>query len=172
MGTLVFVATGITDPRLQGYNAGNEGTNREGAEEVSGNINYKTISQTPAEDVNKWWKDEMGYSQPPYKPGTVTQEIELTQKTTLVRVYDGENAGMYGGWFMKAEDIKGLTPQQIQEKFALPATPNYVVDVEFEAGTKIRTGTANPLFGFEGGGQQFDSMGQYVGSFSNSRPLP
>jgi RHS repeat-associated protein len=139
---------------------------------VSGNFNYKTISQTPAEDVNKWWKDEMGYSQPPYKPGTVTQEIELTQKTTFGRVYDGENSGMYGGWFMKAKDIKGLTPQQIQDKFALPTTPKYVVDVELDVGTKIRTGTVNPLFGFNGGGQQFDLMGQRVGNFANSRPLP
>lgn len=55
-----------------------------------------------------------------------------------------------------AEDIKGLTPSQIQNKFSLPSTPKFVVDVELEAGTRIRTGTANSLFGFDGGGQQFD----------------
>ena|GEM_PF-5580440 len=133
---------------------------------------YKKISETPAEDVNKWWKEEMGYSEPPYKPGTLAQEIELSEKTTFVRVYDGENSGMYGGWFMKADDIKGLTPSQIQNKFALPATPKFVVDVELDAGTRIRTGTANPLFGFEGGGQQFDLIGQRVGNFTNPRTLP
>ncbi|QMV42441.1 RHS repeat-associated core domain-containing protein [Cohnella cholangitidis] len=137
-----------------------------------GNLKYKKISETPAEDVNKWWKEEMGYSKPPYKPGTLAQEIELTEKSTFVRVYDGENSGMYGGWFMKADDIKGLTPSQIQDKFALPTTPKFVADVELDAGTRIRTGTANPLFGFEGGGQQFDLMGQRVGNFTNPRPLP
>ncbi|MCC5804382.1 ribonuclease YeeF family protein [Rossellomorea vietnamensis] len=133
---------------------------------------YKKISDTPAEDVNKWWKEEMGYNEPPYKTGTLAHEIELTEKSTFVRVYDGENSGMYGGWFMKGDDIKGLTPAQIQEKFALPITPKFVADVELDVGTRIRTGTVNPLFGFEGGGQQFDLMGQRVGNFTNPRPLP
>ncbi len=73
---------------------------------------------------------------------------------------------------MKVEDIVGLTPQQIQNKFALPSTPKYVTDVVFEAGTKMRTGPANGLFGYDGGGTQFDLMGQYVGEFINPRPLP
>lgn len=137
-----------------------------------GDIKYTKTSETPAEDVNNWWKEEMGYSEPPYKPGTNTHEIELMEKTTFVRVYDGENSGMYGGWLMKAEDIKSLTPSQIQNKFALPTTPKFVVNVELDAGTRIRTGTANPIFGFEGGGQQFDLMGKRVGNFTNPRPLP
>lgn|GEM_PF-2528206 len=136
-----------------------------------GDIQYKKISETSAIDVNKWWKEEMGYDEPPYKPGTITQEIELSENTTFVRVYDGENSGMYGGWFIKGEDIKGLTPAQIQDKFALPTTPKYVVDLKLDAGTRIRTGSANPLFGQEGGGQQFDLMGHRVGNFTNSRPL-
>ncbi|MFC6335078.1 hypothetical protein ACFP56_20800, partial [Paenibacillus septentrionalis] len=137
-----------------------------------GNLKYKKISETSAEDVNKWWKEEMAYSEPPYKPGTLVQEIELTEKSTFVRVYDGENSGIYGGWFMKADDIRGLTPSQIQVKFALPTTPKFIVDVELDAGTRIRAGTANPLFGLQGGGQQFDLMGQRVGNFTNPRPLP
>ncbi len=137
-----------------------------------GNFKHKKISETPAEEVNKWWKEEMGYSEPPYKTSTLVQEIELTEKSRFVRVYDGDNSGMYGGWFMKADDIKGLTPSQIQEKFALPTIPKYVADVELDAGTRIRTGTVNPIFGFEGGGQQFDLMGQRVGNFTNPRPLP
>ena len=61
-----------------------------------------------------------------------------------------------GGWVMKAEDIAGLTPQEIQNKFALPNTPKYICDVNLEAGTRLRTGEVNPLFGFHGGGQQYD----------------
>ncbi|WP_019553471.1 hypothetical protein [Propionispira raffinosivorans] len=39
-----------------------------------------------------------------------------------------------------AKDIEGLTPKQIQDKFALPNTPKYVCDVELEKGTHIRVG--------------------------------
>ena len=140
--------------------------------DVLRNIKYKKVFETSAEDVNKWWKEKMGYSEPPYKPGTIVQEIELVENNTFVRVYDGENSGMYGGWFMQADDIKGLNPLQIQDKFALPTTPKFIVDVELNAGTKIRTGIVNPLFGFTGGGQQFDLIGQRVGNFINPRPLP
>lgn len=53
------------------------------------------------------------------------KKIELTENTTFVRVYDNmpDGSGMYGSWVMKADDIKGLTPLEIQNKFALPNTP-------------------------------------------------
>ncbi|WP_277990792.1 hypothetical protein [Bacillus sp. HU-1818] len=34
---------------------------------------------------------------------------------------------MYGGW-AKYEDINCLTPQEIQERFALSHTPKYIAD--------------------------------------------
>ncbi|MGP1568258.1 MAG: hypothetical protein ACTTHM_06035 [Peptoanaerobacter stomatis] len=73
---------------------------------------------------------------------------------------------------MKAEDIEGLTPVQIQDKFALPSIPKYVTDVNLEAGTHLRTGVVNPLEGWgNGGGIQFDLMGQRTGEFANERLL-
>ncbi|EHI97937.1 cell wall binding repeat-containing protein [Clostridium sp. DL-VIII] len=143
------------------------------AKGVSNPNNFKIINETSAEETNNWWKDVMNYDNPPYKPGTTVNEIELTEKTTFVRVYDGDTSGMYGGWVMKAEDIEGLTPAQIQDKFALPSTPKYVADVNLEAGTHLRTGVVNPLDGWgNGGGIQFDLMGQRTGEFVNPRPLP
>ncbi|MGZ9792216.1 hypothetical protein [Bacillus atrophaeus] len=120
--------------------------------------------------MNNWWK-EQGYTEPPYTPGTLVKEIEITKRTTLVRVYDGENSRMYGGWAMKYEDINGLTPQEIQEKFALPHTPKYIADVTFEKGDILRTGEVNPLFGYKGGGTQFGMKGQFIGEFGNERPI-
>lgn len=73
---------------------------------------------------------------------------------------------MYGGWVMNADDIRGLTPAQIQDKFALPATPKYVAEVKLNAGNTIRMGEANPIFGSGGGGTQFDLMRQYIGEFN------
>ena len=111
----------------------------------------------------------MGYGYPPYKAGTIVKEIELTEQTRFVRVYDGLNSQQQGGWLMREEEIVGLTTEQIQNKFALPSTPKYITDVVIESGTKLRMGEANSLFGFDGGGTQFDLMGQYVGDFINPR---
>ena len=131
---------------------------------------YKILNTSSAEDVNKIFKDTMGY-EPPYKSGTSVTEIQLTENATYVRVYDKVNSRMQGGWVMKAEDIAGLTPQEIQNKFALPNTPKYICDVNLEAGTRLRTGEVNPLFGFDGGGQQYDLIinGKNVGAFTNER---
>ena len=141
--------------------------------EYASGENYDVVDVTTAEDTNKWFVDNVSPDyKPPYKPGTVVKELELTENTKFVRVYDNEpgGSGMYGGWVMKAEDIAGLTPTEIQDKFALPSTPKYVCDVELDAGTHIRVGEVNPLDGWgNGGGTQYDLMGQRTGTFSNER---
>ena len=138
----------------------------------SGRKSYRILNNLSADEVNAIFKDTMGY-EPPYKPGTKVTEIELIENETYVRVYDKVNSRMQGGWVMKAEDIAGLTPEEIQNKFALPTTPKYICDVNLEAGTKLRVGEVNPLFGFEGGGQQYDLIinGKNVGTFTNERMI-
>ena len=117
-----------------------------------------------AESVNDRWANN-GYDRPPYTPKTVVQDITLDCDTIFVRVYDGNISGLRGGWVMCAEDIKGLTPEQIQQKFALPSTPKYIGEVKLKAGSNIRMGEVNPNYGFNGGGIQFDLKGQYIGEF-------
>lgn len=136
-------------------------------------INCKITERTTGDNANQWWHDEMGYDSPPYLPKSEVQHIELQEDTKFCRVYDGENSGMYGGWVMKQSDIEGLTPEEIQDKFALPQKPCKMCDVTIPAGTKMRTGLCNPLDGWgKGGGVQFDLMGQRVGEFDNERDLP
>ena len=53
---------------------------------------------------------------------------------------------------MLAEDIEGLTPKQIQNKYALQYEPRYIVDITLKQGAIIRFGYANGLYGYEGGG--------------------
>ena len=141
----------------------------------SGTFKYKEVKTFTAEETNQWFIDNVKPDyKPPYKPGTVVKEIELTENTTFVRVYDNmpDGSGMYGSWIMKAEDIEGLTPLEIQNKFALPNTPKYVCDVELEVGTHIRVGEVNPLDGWgSGGGTQYDLIGQRIGNFINERLL-
>ncbi|MBC1921989.1 pre-toxin TG domain-containing protein [Listeria grayi] len=126
--------------------------------------NVKVNKYESAESVNDWWKKQ-GYNQPPYTPKTVAQEVTLLEDTKFVRVYDGVESGLYGGWVMRAEDVKGLTPLQIQEKFALPQLPDFIGEVTLPKGSTIRAGEVNPLFGNKGGGFQFDMMQQRIGEF-------
>ena len=141
----------------------------------SATFKYKEVKTFTAEETNQWFIDNVKPDyKPPYKPGTIVKEIELTENATFVRVYDNmpDGSGMYGSWVMKAEDIEGLTPLEIQNKFALPNTPKYVCDVELEAGTHIRVGEVNPLDGWgSGGGTQYDLIGQRIGDFKNERLL-
>lgn len=132
---------------------------------------YKIIGEQTTEESNDFWKG-VGYTDAPYKPNQKAQIIELTKDAKFVRTYDGKNSGMYGSWVMKYDDIKGLSPEEIADKFALPQVPKYMCDCTLPAGTKLRTGECNPLYGWKGGGQQFDMMGARVGKFDNEREIP
>ena len=137
---------------------------------ASNNLISKSVS---AEKVNAWFETKRGYS-PPYKKGTRVTTYQLTKKTDFVRVYDSKNSYMKGPWLMKKDDIAGLTAQEIQNKYALKYLPKYVCDVELQKGDYVRKGVANSLFGFEGGGIQYDTYPNidYVGKFTNERLLP
>ena len=76
-------------------------------------IKFNEVKTFTAEETNQWFIDNVKPDyKPPYKPGTLVKEIELTENTTFVRVYDNmpDGSGMYGSWVMKADGIKGLTP--------------------------------------------------------------
>ena len=117
-----------------------------------------------AESVNAWW-EARGYKSP-YKEKTVVQDITLTEDTKFVRVYDGVNSNLEGGWVMRAEDIKGLTPKEIQAKFALEYEPKFIGEVELKAGDTVRLGEVGSNFGFDGGGIQIDLQQQWIGDFT------
>ena len=117
-----------------------------------------------AESVNDWW-EARGYKLP-YKEKTVVQNITLMEDTKFVRVYDGVNSNLEGGWVMRAEDIKGLTSKEIQAKFALEYEPIFIGEVELKAGDTIRLGKVGPNFGFDGGGIQIDLQQQWIGDFT------
>ena len=179
-----MVASGVTAKGLNGIEAkaGKLGIPKlaDGGVSVGGKsgkttIKFKEVKTFTAEETNQWFIDNVKPDyKPPYKPGTLVKEIELTENTTFVRVYDNmpDGSGMYGSWVMRAYDIEGLTTLEIQNKFALPNTPKYVCDVGLEAGTHIRVGEVNPLDGWgNGGGTQYDLIGQRIGDFKNERLL-
>ena len=132
---------------------------------------YELVETLSAEEVNLWWA-EQGYDNPPYKPGTSVMVIRLTEDTVFSRVYDGEVSGMYGGWVMDYDALDGLAPEVIRDLFALPAVPRFRVDVILPAGSLVRRGICNAVEEWgEGGGIQYDMMGERIGDFVNEQPL-
>lgn len=128
----------------------------------------KVRGEIPPTVVNKVWKKMRNYDSPPYKLGGRVQSIELTENSTFVRVYNKNQSRMEGQWVMRREDIKGLTPKEIKNRYALPEEPNYMCEVELPKGTRMHKGTANKVNGWgEGGGIQYDLRFKDVGQFRN-----
>ncbi len=166
-----LILAGIKVNKADGAGSASAAKKAENVNYIEG-INATVVKETTAEETNAWWHEEMNYDKDPYLAGSKVQHVRLEEDTKFVRVYDGKNSGMKGGWMMKASDIEGLTPEQIREKFALPNTPLFICDVTVPAGTVVRTGVCGPIEGWgKGGGVQFDMMGQRVGEFENERPL-
>jgi RHS repeat-associated protein len=92
-----------------------------------------------------------GYSQPPWWTALNVTETTLFAAAKYVRVYVGNQ--LAGAFVMEASEIQGLTPLQIQQKFALPFLPDKIAIAEIPAGTTIRVGVAGPNnFAPDGGG--------------------
>lgn len=160
----------IRSAALAGLNLCRTMTISQNGDEYKIDGKYTVIGKMPTKQANDEWAAR-GYKDMPYKENETAQIIKLDKETKFVRTYDKENSGMYGSWVMKYDDVKGLTPEQIADKFALPQVPKYLCDVTLPEGTVMRTGECNPLFGWAGGGQQFDLMGEKVGQFGNEREI-
>ncbi len=131
----------------------------------------QVIGYQSAEESNIWLKENLHCEKPPYKQGTKTTIIKLSKDTEFVRVYTKGLTSPQGQWIMKFEEIEGLTPTQIKDKFALPYEPTHIIDVTLPAGSEVRFGIAGkiPEWG-KGGGIQFDLMGE-MAEFGEKRKL-
>ncbi len=128
----------------------------------------KVRGEIPATVVNKVWKKLRNYDRPPYKLGGKVQSIELTENTSFVRVYSKNPFRMEGSWVMRKEDLTGLTPKEIKNKFALPDEPRYMCEIELPKGTRMHKGIANEVDGWgRGGGMQYDLRFKNVEGFKN-----
>ncbi|VVM22103.1 hypothetical protein BSPWISOXPB_1656 [uncultured Gammaproteobacteria bacterium] len=113
-----------------------------------------------------------GYVNPPYNLSKPIVDFTANGKDKYVRVFTKGETKHAGRWMMKDSDIKGLTPKEIQDKFALPYLPDHVVDVKPPKGIKMRTGVAKENFNGNGGGTQYELLENInINVFNNSRPL-
>jgi outer membrane autotransporter protein len=119
-------------------------------------------------------------------------EIMPSQTLYFVRMYDpANNVNQVGSWIMRAAEVRGLTPEQIRDRFALPTVPTMITMVVIPPNvTPLWTGYAGPILNppwGQGGGQQSFIMSKllqypdyqvletnnypYTGSFLHGQPL-
>jgi len=95
----------------------------------------------------------------PFTSGTTVYEIRTTRDLVMVRTYLRDPSrlkdGAVGGWLMSPASLRGISPAQVKDIFALPALNDYLTTVKVPAGTILRIGSAGPIVGWgDGGGQQ------------------
>jgi len=96
--------------------------------------------------------EQAGYTRPPFI-GTV-YEIRTTEPILLVRTYLYDPADPFnasGRWTMRALNLRGLTPDQVKDLYALPNAVNRVTIVQIPASTHLYVGIAGPLSGWGNG---------------------
>ena len=93
----------------------------------------------------------------PYAAGTRARDIILQNSRAFVRLHGDEN--QVGVWLTREDEIAGLTPEEIQDKFALPSLPTYVSDAHVPSGAPLRVGKVAGVEGWgAGGGMQYESL--------------
>ena len=109
----------------------------------------------------------------PYDAGSQVRTFTVTEDVRFVRVSTAENP--QGAFLVRADEIAGMTPQQIQQHLALPKVPTQIADVTVPAGTNMQVGrvAAQPTFGAPNqGGVQYQLLDQIpVNSFGTPRPI-
>jgi RHS repeat-associated protein len=129
----------------------------------------KGFKKVSGKSVNKTFIDGGGMA--PYDEAFDVVEGITEGVEKFVRVHGDGNVA--GSWMMKASEIKGLSAEQIKDKFSLPSLPTKISDVSVPSGTNIRTGVAGKIDGWgNGGGTQVEVLDRVQPSWiSNTRNL-
>lgn len=116
---------------------------------------------------------------PPFDTATDVTTINTSRPQYFVRFYNPTDpaypSNAIGSWIMRAGAVRGLTPAQVRDLFALPAMPTHMVIVLAPSGSNMYTGIAGPIAGWgAGSGQQSKLIGPpWVpsGNFLNQQPI-
>lgn len=76
---------------------------------------------------------------PSFQEGTHVVEFTTTHERTWLRVHTGNNRE--GQWLLKRSSIKGLSPREIQIKYALKSPPTHVSEVRVPGKTSMARGS-------------------------------
>ncbi|WNZ86719.1 hemagglutinin repeat-containing protein [Pseudomonas sp. P108] len=101
---------------------------------------------------------ERGWS-PPYDTGSQVRTFTTATEIKFARVSTVDNP--QGAFLVRADEIAGMTPEQIQQHLALPKVPTQVAEVSVPPGTNMQVGrvAAQPQFGASSkGGVQYQLL--------------
>lgn len=95
----------------------------------------------------------------PFDNGQPAGVVRTTEQTEYYVRFYAPNAPVNpsfasGPWIMRASTVRGLTPEQIRGRFALPALPTNITNVLVPSGTCLMSGPAGPIAGWGNGGAQ------------------
>lgn len=122
--------------------------------------------------LEKWDPNVKREVSDPFTRNAIVNEIQPTKTAYFVRVYDGKTSTTVGSWLMPASELRGLTPAQIKEKFALENTPAGILYVKVPGNARYAyvRGTAGPIASWgQGGGDQLYIIGKHT---DGTDPLP
>ncbi|KSV85588.1 hypothetical protein N181_23310 [Sinorhizobium fredii USDA 205] len=134
---------------------------------------FKVESQT-AEEVNAMLKNRYKLTEPPYREGTRVYRYETIGEERYARVYAEGINGKEGAWVFRPEQVKGLDPNEIQGKFALPYTPTHVTEVVIPPRQIVERGAVNKkiFVGDEAVAYQYRLLDYSKAIFGEGKPLP
>ena len=112
----------------------------------------------------------------PWEANTMVTSIRTTATQFFVRFYNPtaqENpSNQEGGWVMRASEVRGLTPEQVRDRFALPNVPTMMTLGLTNSGEALYTGLAGPIAGWgNGGGQQSQRLDGPYTTFFNGQAV-
>lgn len=101
------------------------------------------LPNTPLQEVNyicaQWDPDEYA-STAPFDTNYPTTEVILTKPQHFVRLLSGPQSSSNGAWIMRSEYVRGRTPNELRDIFALPMPPTAIVSVTMPASPDPATG--------------------------------
>lgn len=101
------------------------------------------LPTTPIGEVNyicAQWDNEETTETAPFDINYPATEIILTQPQHFVRLLGSSTSGSNGAWIMRSEYVRGRTPAELADFFALPSGPVEIVNVEMPASPDPVTG--------------------------------
>ena len=133
---------------------------------IIGNVRAISAEEANAPFIAK------GFS-PPYDAGSQVRTFTTTSEMQFVRVSTVDNP--QGAFLVRAKEIAGMTPEQIQQYLALPKVPTQIADVIVPTGTNMQVGhvAAQPNFGVASkGGMQYQLLNPIPSNnFGIPRPI-
>lgn len=128
------------------------------------------VRAVSAADVNAPFLAE-GWSAP-YSYGSRARTFTTNADLDFMRVTVNRPEGAF---LVRAKEIAGMTPEQIQVHLALPKVPTNILSVRVPAGTRMQTGFVGPQPNFgvtSRGGVQYQLLDQIPSqSYGSMRPI-